>query len=67
MTPMQYQKQLRLHEARRLMIVERLDVGSAGHRVGYQSPSQFSRENSRLYGLPPLRDVEGMRSPVAAE
>ncbi|MQB42687.1 AraC family transcriptional regulator [Rhizobium sp. ICMP 5592] len=67
MTPIQYQKQLRLHEARRLMIVEQLDVGSAGHRVGYQSPSQFSREYSRLYGLSPLRDVEGMRSPVAAE
>ncbi|CAN7322083.1 AraC family transcriptional regulator [Rhizobium rhizogenes] len=67
MTPIQYQKQLRLHEARRLMIVEQLDVGSAGHRVGYQSPSQFSREYSRLYGLSPLRDVEGMRSPIAAE
>ncbi|PZM13565.1 AraC family transcriptional regulator [Rhizobium tubonense] len=67
MTPMQYQKQLRLHEARRLMLIERLDVGTAGHRVGYQSPSQFSREYSRLYGLPPLRDVEGMRSPIAAE
>ncbi|NTF81542.1 AraC family transcriptional regulator [Rhizobium rhizogenes] len=67
MTPIQYQKQLRLHEARRLMIVEQLDVGSAGHRVGYQSPSQFSREYSRLYGLSPLRDVEGIRSPVAAE
>lgn len=59
MTPMQYQKQLRLHEARRLMLVERLDVGTAGHRVGYQSPSQFSREYSRLYGISPLRDVEG--------
>jgi len=70
MSPMQYQKQLRLHEARRLMIVEQLDVGSAGHRVGYQSPSQFSREYSRLYGLPPLRDVEAMRNSnnaVAAE
>ncbi|MBM7048158.1 MULTISPECIES: AraC family transcriptional regulator [Rhizobium] len=68
MSPMQYQKQLRLHEARRLMIVEQLDVGSAGHRVGYQSPSQFSREYSRLYGLPPLRDVEAMRNnAVAAE
>ncbi|MET0211310.1 MAG: AraC family transcriptional regulator, partial [Burkholderiaceae bacterium] len=43
-SPMQYQKQLRLHEARRLMLVERLDVGSAGYAVGYQSPSQFSRE-----------------------
>ena len=59
MTPMQYQKQLRLYEARRLMLTERLDVGSAGYSVGYQSPSQFSREYSRLYGRPPLRDVAG--------
>jgi AraC-like DNA-binding protein len=61
MTPMQYQKRLRLHEARRLMLIERLDVGSAGYRVGYQSPSQFSREYSRLYGMPPLRDVDRAR------
>jgi AraC-like DNA-binding protein len=59
MTPMQYQKQLRLHEARRLMLMERLDVGTAGYNVGYQSPSQFSREYSRLYGLSPLQDVRG--------
>lgn len=58
MTPVQYQKQLRLYEARRLMLVERLDAGTAGHRVGYQSPSQFSREYSRLYGRPPMRDIE---------
>jgi len=63
MTPMQYQKQLRLHEARRLMLTERLDVGSAGYHVGYQSPSQFSREYSRLYGRPPLRDVTWSREP----
>ncbi|WP_036049497.1 AraC family transcriptional regulator [Bradyrhizobium sp. Tv2a-2] len=62
MTPIQYQKQLRLHEARRLMLMERLDVGSAGYRVGYQSPSQFSREYSRLYGISPLRDVWPNRS-----
>jgi len=64
MTPMQYQKQLRLHEARRLMLVERLDVGSAGYAVGYQSPSQFSREYARLYGASPLRDL-GPRSGMA--
>ncbi|NUU43175.1 AraC family transcriptional regulator [Tardiphaga robiniae] len=64
MTPMQYQKQLRLHEARRLMLVERLDVGSAGYAVGYQSPSQFSREYARLYGQPPIRDVGSARGPV---
>lgn len=67
MTPMQYQKQLRLYEARRLMLVEGLDVGAAGFSVGYQSPSQFSREYRRLYGLPPARDVEALRAPIAAE
>jgi AraC-like DNA-binding protein len=67
MTPMQYQKQLRLHEARRLMLMEHLDVGTAGYSVGYQSPSQFSREYSRLYGLSPLRDVGGMRVGMVAE
>lgn len=61
MTPLQYQKKLRLQEARRLLLVERLDVGSAGYRVGYQSPSQFSREYSRQFGLSPLRDVESAR------
>ncbi|AJC80076.1 AraC family transcriptional regulator protein [Rhizobium etli bv. phaseoli str. IE4803] len=67
MTPVQYQKQLRLHEARRLMLVERLDAGTAGHRVGYQSPSQFSREYSRLYGASPARDIDGVRGMMAAE
>jgi AraC-like DNA-binding protein len=57
MTPVQYQKRLRLHEARRLMLMERVDVGSAGYTVGYHSPSQFSREYSRLYGISPMRDV----------
>ena len=61
MTPVQYQKHLRLHEARRLMLVEGLDVGNAGHRVGYQSPSQFGREYSRLYGLSPARDMDSVR------
>jgi AraC-like DNA-binding protein len=67
MTPMQYQKQLRLHEARRLMLTQDMDVGTAGYSVGYQSPSQFSREYSRLYGMPPLRDVGAAKTPVAAE
>ncbi len=57
MTPMQYQKQLRLNEARRLMLMEKLDAGTAGYRVGYQSASQFSREYSRFYGQSPARDV----------
>ena len=65
LTPMQYQKQLRLHEARRLMVVDRLGVASAGHRVGYQSPSQFSREYARLYGRSPVRDVVDGALPVA--
>lgn len=57
MTPVQYQKQLRLHEARRLMLSDRHDAASAAHRVGYESPSQFSREYRRLFGAPPARDV----------
>jgi Helix-turn-helix domain len=60
--PLQYQKQLRLQEARQLMLNENLDASSAGGRVGYESPSQFSREYSRLFGAPPQRDVMRMRS-----
>jgi len=63
MTPMQYQKQLRLHEARRLIALENRDVGTAGYEVGYQSPSHFSRDYSRMYGLPPQRDIERLRDP----
>jgi AraC-like DNA-binding protein len=58
MSPIQYQKQLRLTEARRLMLVEQLDAGSAGYRVGYQSPSQFSREYGRFFGQTPSRDIQ---------
>src|SRR6476620_1990768 len=65
-SPLQYQKQLRLQEARQLMLNENLDAGSAGVRVGYESASQFSREYSRLFGAPPQRDVTRMRlAPVA--
>lgn len=60
MTPLQYQKQLRLHEARRLMLMEQFDVGAAGYSVGYQSPSQFSREYARLYGVSPRNDLLGV-------
>ena len=56
MSPLQYQKQLRLQEARRLMLLEDIDVAMAAHRVGYESASQFSREYSRFFGAPPLRD-----------
>lgn len=60
MSPLQFQKWLRLHEARRLMFSERLDAASASFQVGYESPSQFSREYSRLFGAPPLRDIKGL-------
>jgi AraC-like DNA-binding protein len=56
MSPLQYQKQLRLQEARRLMLFGDIDVAIAAHRVGYESASQFSREYSRFFGAPPLRD-----------
>jgi AraC-like DNA-binding protein len=58
MSPLQYQKQLRLHEARRLLLSRRHDVGSIAMHVGYESPSQFNREYSRQFGAPPLRDVQ---------
>jgi AraC-like DNA-binding protein len=61
MSPLQYQKTLRLQEARRLMLVEQLDAASASHRVGYESPSQFSREYRRVFGAPPFKDVAQMR------
>ena len=61
MSPLQYQKTLRLQEARRLMLVEQLDAASASHRVGYESPSQFSREYRRMFGASPLKDVAQMR------
>lgn len=61
MTPLQYQKQLRLQEARRLMVIDDADAASAAHRVGYESPSQFSREYRRLFGTPPARDVARLR------
>lgn len=61
LSPLQYQKQLRLSEARRLMLTERLDAATAAFQVGYESPSQFSREYSRLFGAPPLRDISKLR------
>ncbi len=64
MSPLQYQKQLRLQEARRLMLTQSADAAMAGHSVGYDSPSQFSREYRRLFGAPPLRDIERLKSSV---
>ncbi len=66
MSPLQYQKQLRLQEARRLMLSEDVDAATAGFRVGYESPSQFSREYSRLFGAPPVRDLRRLREQLGA-
>jgi AraC-like DNA-binding protein len=62
MSPLQFQKQVRLQEARRLMLGEDLDVASASFRVGYEDPSYFSREYKRLFGAPPQRDIAQLRS-----
>jgi AraC-like DNA-binding protein len=61
MSPLQYQKRLRLQEARRLMLGEGLDAAEAAFRVGYESPSQFSREYRRLFGAPPRRSVATLK------
>jgi AraC-like DNA-binding protein len=61
MSPLQFQKRLRLQEARRLMLGEGLDAANTAYRVGYNDASQFNREYKRLFGLPPLRDVERLR------
>ncbi len=66
MTPLAYQKQLRLQEARRLMLAGDAGAGSAGFAVGYESPSQFSREYRRLFGAPPARDIERLRATPTA-
>jgi AraC-like DNA-binding protein len=62
MSPLQYQKLLRLQEARRLLVGTTTEVSDAGYRVGYESASQFSREYSRLFGLPPSRDAQRLRA-----
>jgi AraC-like DNA-binding protein len=68
-SPLQYQKQLRLQEARRLMFAERLEAADAAYRVGYESPSQFSREFKRLFGAPPVAEATRLRgrAPVGVE
>ena len=65
MSPLQYQKQLRLQAARGRMLVDGLDAASAAFEVGYESASQFNREYSRLFGQPPMRDIRTLRSPSA--
>jgi AraC-like DNA-binding protein len=65
MSPLQYQKQLRLHAARERMLIDGLDAASAAFEVGYESASQFNREYSRFFGQPPMRDIRTLRSPGA--
>jgi len=67
MSPLQYQKWLRLNEARRLMLTEHADAATAAYHVGYESPSQFSREYGRLFGAPPLRDITSLRQMASNE
>lgn len=67
MSPLQFQKRLRLHEARRLMFTEHLDASNAAFRVGYESPSQFNREYGRMFGAPPLRDIKNLRQMAIGE
>jgi AraC-like DNA-binding protein len=65
MSPLQYQKRLRLTEARQILLAENADAASAAYRVGYQSVSQFSREYARMFGSPPIRDVQSLRGAAA--
>jgi AraC-like DNA-binding protein len=61
MSPLQYQKQLRLQTARQRMLMDGLDGATATYEVGYESVSQFSREYNRFFGLPPVRDVKALK------
>jgi AraC-like DNA-binding protein len=61
MSPLQYQKRLRLTEARQILLADNADAASVAYRVGYQSASQFSREYARMFGAPPIRDVQNIR------
>ena len=62
LSPLQFQKQIRLQEARRILLSEAVDVNAAGRRVGYESASQFTREYRRFFGAPPSRDIEQLRA-----
>lgn len=64
MSPLQYQKKLRLQEARQLMLNENHEAGTAALLVGYESQSQFNREYARIFGEPPLRDIKRLRQEV---
>lgn len=61
MSPLRFQKQIRLHEARRLLLTEPIDAATAALRVGYESPTQFNREYRRMFGNPPIRDIAAFR------
>jgi AraC-like DNA-binding protein len=65
MSPLQYQKQIRLQEARRLMLGENLDAATAGFRVGYESPAYFNRDYKKQFGAPPQRDIANLRQNLA--
>ena len=65
-SPLQYQKQIRLHEARRRLVTEHAEAATVGYAVGYESASQFSREYKRLFGAPPRRDADTLQSMVEA-
>ena len=65
MTPLQYQKQLRLLEARRVMFADESNVGTTATQVGYESETQFSREYCRMFGMPPRRDILALRDSAA--
>jgi AraC-like DNA-binding protein len=66
MSPLQYQKHLRLQEGRRLLLTRAVDAAVAAHEVGYESPSQFSREYRRMFGAPPQRDVAQLRERIGS-
>lgn len=66
LSPLQYQKTVRLQEARRFMLTEGMPAADAAFRVGYESPSQFSREYARMYGRPPMLDIRELREAIAA-
>jgi AraC-like DNA-binding protein len=66
LSPLQFQKQIRLQEARRLMLTEGFDAENAAYRVGYHNASQFSRDYKSLFGVPPIRDVQRLRGEILA-
>ncbi|WP_371816213.1 helix-turn-helix transcriptional regulator [Exiguobacterium sp. s150] len=67
LSPLQYQKQLRLQEARRLLLMQSADIGEAAFQVGCESPSQFSREYARLFGMSPRADIHHQRTGTSSE